>query len=181
MPLVSQNPYPFIFRLWYIVLEKVHPAAQPHWPLLGSTYPQGVSVVDGKKRSCSNLKKMKLNISSSSTLRLRQQITTNKAEITANTDIGRSLKVLKQCFFILQWYHTCAATLKFQNDPTWRIIFGSFDMVCKSWWTFLEIITPAGSAASLSQSLMSTESRLRQGAGLSIMAHKGRLLLKGVP
>lgn len=81
------------------MLEKVHPAAQPHWPITWK-YSRGVSVADGKKKSCSNLKKMKLNISSSSTLRLRQQITTNKAELTANTEIGRSLKVLKQCFFI---------------------------------------------------------------------------------
>ena len=81
------------------MLEKVHPAAQLHWPITWK-YPRGVSVADGKKRSCSNLKEMKLNISSSSTLRLRQQITTNKAEIPANTEIGRSLKVLKQCFFI---------------------------------------------------------------------------------
>ena len=81
------------------MLEKVHPAAQPHWPITWK-YPRGVSVADGKKRSCSNLKKMKLNILSFSTLRLRQQITTNKAELTANTEIGRSLMVLKQCFFI---------------------------------------------------------------------------------
>ena len=101
MPLVSQNPpppTPLYLGFDRLCSKKyIQHAAQPHWPITWK-YPRGVSVADGKKRSCSNLKKMELNFSSSSTLRLRQQITTNKAELTANTEIGRSLKVAEHSF-----------------------------------------------------------------------------------